>query len=91
MTCCNDRRRLAEQFAVAAREHSDAVVRLVQHEGPSSHAEYNRLRTVVTEAYERCDNAGTEFEQHVTTHGCGVITKESRVFASTHVAASAEA
>ena len=74
---------------MAAREHADAVVRLVQHEGSSSHAEYNRLRTVVTEAHERCDKAGMEFEQHVAAHGCGVITNESVFSASAHVRASA--
>ena len=91
MAYCNDRRRLAEQFALAAREHSDAVVRLVQHEGPSSHAEYSALRLVVIESQERCGISGEQFELHVAAHGCGVITKESRVFASTHVAAGAEA
>jgi hypothetical protein len=89
MASCNDRRRLAEQFALAAREYSEAVARLVQHEGPPSHAEYGELRSVVTEAHERCVSAGVEFDQHVETHGCDVFPKKSRSAASHHVTASA--
>jgi hypothetical protein len=79
MVCCNDRRRLAEQFAVAAREYSEAVTRLVLHEGPPTHAEFSTLRSVLTEAQERCESAGVEFEQHVATHDCGVSTNKSRL------------
>ena len=79
MASCNDRRRLAEQFALAAREHSDAVVRLVQDDGYSSPAEYSALRLVVIEAQERCDSAGEQYELHVAAHGCSVFKNESRV------------
>jgi len=89
MTPCNDRRRFAEQFALAAREYSEAVARLVQHEGPPSLAEYNALRSIVIEAQERCGRAGVQFEQHVVTHGCAVFTNKSAVAASTFVTASA--
>jgi hypothetical protein len=89
MPSCNDRRRLAEQFALAAREHSDAVVRLVQHEGPPSHAEYGALRSVVNETRERCESAGVEFDQHVALHGCGVSTNKFRLAKSAHASASA--
>ena len=78
MASCNDRRRLAEQFALAAREHSDAVVRMVQDDG-LSHAEYSALRLVVIEAQERCDSAGEQYELHVAAHGCSVFKDESRV------------
>jgi hypothetical protein len=91
MSSCKDRRKLAEQFAVAARQHSEAVARLVLHEGTSSDVEYGSLRKVMIEAQYCCDSAGVEFEQHVAAHGCGVFTKESRVPASTHVTASAGA
>jgi hypothetical protein len=89
MTPCNDRRRLAEQFALAAREYSEAVARLVLHEGPSSHAEYGTLRSGVIEAQERCVSAGVEFGQHVALHGCGVFTNKSRRVKSAYASASA--
>ena len=76
MPSCYDRRKLAEHFALAAREYSEAVTRLVQHEGPPTQDEYGALRSVVTDAKERCESAGVEFEQHVTTHGCGVTSND---------------
>jgi len=82
---CNDRRRLAEQFALAAREYSEAVTRLVQHEGPPAQAEYRALRSVVIEAQERCESARGQFEQHIATHGCSV----RRFVASGYATASA--
>jgi len=89
MTSCNDRRRLAEQFALAAREYSEAVARLVQHEGPPSNAEYSTLRSVMIEVQERCESAGVAFEQHVATHGCGAFENECRFAASAQITASA--
>ena len=89
MTYCDDRRRLAEQFALASREYSEAVARLVLHEGPPSHAEYGTLRSGVTEARERCESAGVEFEQHVALHGCAVFTNKSRGAKSAQASASA--
>jgi hypothetical protein len=86
MASCNDRRKLAEQFAIAAREHSEAIARLVVHEGTPTHAEFSKLRSVLIEAQERCETAGVEFEQHVAMHDCDVIMKTSR--ARAHVAAS---
>ena len=86
MASCNDRRKLAEQFAIAAREYSEAVARWVLHNSPPSHGEYSTLRSSVIEAQERCVTAGVEFEQHVAMHDCDVITKKSR--ARTDVAAS---
>ena len=89
MASCKDRRRFAEQFALAAREYSEAVARLVQHEGPPSHAEYSGLRSAVVEAHARSEGAGVEFEQHVATHGCGLFSDESRFAAPSHLTASA--
>jgi hypothetical protein len=89
MSSCNDRRKLAEQFALATREYSEAVARLVQHEGPPSDAEYGALRSVVNETHERCEIAGVEFEQHVAAHGSGVIMNKSRLAKSAHASASA--
>ena len=77
MASSKDRRRLAEQFALAAREYSEAVARLVLYEGPPTHAEYSTLRSIMIEAQERCESARVEFEQHVATHSCDVFTKKS--------------
>jgi hypothetical protein len=77
MSSCNDRRKLAEQFARAAREYSEAVAQLVLHEGPPSVAEYGELRSVVNRTHERCETAGVDFEQHVAIHGCGIFTNKS--------------
>jgi hypothetical protein len=89
MASCNDRRKFAEQFALAAREYSEAVARLVQHDGPPSQVEYGALRSVVIEALERCESGRVEFEQHVATHGCSLFTDESSFAALGHVTASA--
>jgi uncharacterized membrane protein len=89
MASCNDRRRLAEQFALAAREYSEAVARLVQHEGLPSQGEYSKFRSVMTETLERCEMARVEFEQHVATHGCGAFENECRFAASAQITASA--
>ena len=89
MSFCNDRLKLAEQFATAAREYSEAVARLVLHEGPPSHAEYGTLRTGMIEVQERCENAGMKFEQHVALHGCAVFTNKSRGPKSAHASARA--
>ena len=88
MALCNDRRRLAEQFALFAREYSEAVARLAQHEGPSSNAEYGALLSAVNETRQRCECAGVDFEQHVAVHDCGVVTNKS-FSATVRVTASA--
>ena len=85
MSFCKDRRRFAEQFALAAREYSEAVARLVLHEGPPSHAEYSTLRSSLIETQERCVTAGVEFEQHLASHDCDVRTKKSRDYLTASV------
>ena len=89
MASCKDRQKLAEQFAVAARQHSEAVTRLVQHEGTSSHTEYSALLSAANKTHGRCDRAGLDFIHHVATHGCGVSANESLVPASTYISARA--
>jgi hypothetical protein len=89
MSCCKVHRKLAEQFALAAREYSEAVARLVLHEGPPSDAEYGALRSVVIKTHECCEIAGVEFEQHFAAHGSGVIMNKSRLAKSAHASASA--
>jgi hypothetical protein len=89
MALCKDRRRLAEQFALAAREYSEAVARLAQHEGPSSNVEYGALLSAMNETRQRCECAGADFEQHVAMHNCGEIANKSRFAASARVPVSA--
>lgn len=91
MTSCDQRRRLAEQFAIAAREYSEAVAQLVQQAGPPSQTEHSVLRSVMIEAHDRCESAGVEFERHVATHGCSLFASKSHFAESAHVTADARA
>ena len=70
MASCKDRRKLAEVFATAGREYSEAITRLVAHEVLSA-AKYRTLRLIMIEALDRCDRARIEFEQHLAMHRCG--------------------
>ena len=81
MVFCNDRRRLAEVFATAGREYSEAITRLVADEVLPAE-EYGRLRSVMIEAQDRCDHARIEFEQHVAIHRCGKSSDISRAGAA---------
>lgn len=67
---CPDRRRLAEEFAIATRAYSDAVVQFATHRGTTSEAEYQRLRGVMDQAQQDSENTGTELQRHVTSHRC---------------------
>ena len=70
-TNCNERSRLAADYAMATREYSEAVVNFLQVAGRVSGQEYRRLRCVVDEALRRSEDAGATFEQHTSAHGCG--------------------
>ena len=67
---CNDRRKLAEEFAIATRMYSDAVAELATHRGATSDPEYRRLQAVVDHALRESENTGTELQRHVAMHGC---------------------
>ena len=66
---CADRRRLAEQFATAAREYSEAVIRAMVLD-PAGEQDNDVLHIAVSEAEERSRKAGLEYEHHVQTHRC---------------------
>jgi hypothetical protein len=67
---CKDRRKFAEQFAIATRAYSDAVAQLATHRGATSEPEYHRLEIVVAEARRESENTGMELQRHVATHAC---------------------
>jgi hypothetical protein len=67
---CKDRRKLAEEYAIATRVYSDAVARLAQHSGISSEEEYHSLRMIMVEARNQSENAAMEFERHLAKHCC---------------------
>ena len=69
--CCDIRRHLAEQFALAARLYAEAVVSLTIQFMPISSNEYNRLTEAAEEARRRAAATGIAFEEHVDSHGCG--------------------
>jgi hypothetical protein len=67
---CNDRRKLAERFAIATRAYSDAVAELATHRGTTSEPEYHRLQAVVNHARRESENTGQELQLHIAMHGC---------------------
>jgi len=68
LACCEARRQLAEQFAVAAQLYAETAVVLVKN-GESSPEEYDRLCAITLEAQDRCEMASVAFEEHVVLHG----------------------
>jgi len=67
---CKTRCELAEQFAIAARQYSEAVIILTQYEGTCSQSDYVRLRAGVEQAEQRSESACFAFEEHLKRHGC---------------------
>ena len=67
---CTDRERLSEKFAIAAREVSEAVVKLVQDRGRSSEARYVQLRTNAREARRQSEMNESDLARHIEEHGC---------------------
>ena len=71
---CNERHRLAEEFATAIRVYSDAVVNLTQQVGRISEKDYFRIRDAVEDARRRPEEARIAFERFTAEHGCGRCT-----------------
>jgi hypothetical protein len=65
--CCEIRRKLAEQFATAARLYAERVVSLASNISDVDHA---RLSKNAHEAQDRSEAAFIAFEEHVRLHGC---------------------
>jgi hypothetical protein len=67
---CETKRRLADEFATAARLFAEAVVLFTCRDSRSKD-EYNRLRNASRAAQEQAEIARIAFEEHVDSHGCG--------------------
>jgi hypothetical protein len=67
--CCEERRRLAEQFAINARLYADAVVNLTRMQNMTAE-EYVELRSAAEQAQWRTERARAAFEEHVDLHRC---------------------
>ena len=65
---CPLRRDLANEFAIAARLHAEAVVSLTS--SVLDRAEFDRLRRAAKQAQERSEAARTRFEDHLMMHNC---------------------
>jgi hypothetical protein len=68
--CCESRRRLAEQFSIAARLYAESVA-LLTRSGQILPEEYDRLRKGAEEAQRRAEAIGLAFEEHVDSPWCG--------------------
>ena len=67
---CEKRQHLGEQFAIAARLYSEAVVALTRNHIPMSWTDYERLCDVVEEARQRVEAMREAYKQHVGSHQC---------------------
>lgn len=74
---CSLRRELAEAFANAARQYSEAAVRLVTL--GSSEVNYARLSTLALEAQKRSEEAFALYVEHVDSHRCVARSKDVAV------------
>ena len=72
--CCEVRRRLAEEYATAARVYAEAVVMLTRNQA-NSHIDYSRLREAAEKARERSEATRVAFEEHIDLHQCGTAQK----------------
>ncbi len=66
--CCEMRRQLSEQFAIAARLYGDAVIALTT--SSNSQLDHARLCRKAQEMKERAEAAMMVFEEHVDSHRC---------------------
>jgi len=70
---CEVKRRLSEQFAIAARRFDEAVVLLTNHPSQMTPGEHERLWTDSRQALERADAAARAYKEHVDAHGCAKL------------------
>jgi len=66
---CWTKRRLAEQFAIAARLYAEAVVLLTCPTGGVPR-DYGRLLESVEAARKELEDSGAAFQEHVESHRC---------------------
>jgi hypothetical protein len=76
-SCCEIRRHLAEEFAIAARLYAEAVVSLTCESGIMPHEDYSRLREAAEMAQLNVEAACRAFQEHVDLHRwCGPICQK---------------
>jgi hypothetical protein len=68
--CCKARHELAQQFAIAARLYSEAVVLLTRESPAMSSEKYEQLRNAAEKAQRDAEAMGIAFEEHVDSHRC---------------------
>ena len=74
---CENRKLLAEQFAIAARVYAEAVVDFAMREEMTD-LDYERLRKAAADARLRAYAAGLAFEQHIASHYCNSPFTQSK-------------
>jgi hypothetical protein len=74
---CALRRKLAEEFATAARLYAESAIRLAC--SGKSAVDYAYLRDQTIEAQGRSEVAFKGFNEHVASHRCGEGTRNGNV------------
>jgi hypothetical protein len=67
-SCCTAKRRLAEEFAMTARQYAEIVANLSSSR--ISKEDQSRLFEIVREAQNRAEDVFARFEQHLNSHQC---------------------
>jgi hypothetical protein len=80
MTSCPVRRKLASQFAIAARKYAENAAGLATL--GTSDFDYIRLRDETTAAQAHSEAAFKAFTEHVDSHQCGEVTLNGREYLS---------
>jgi len=70
---CAIRRKLAEEFAIAARLYAESAIRLASSGAYA--IDYACLRDQTIEAQGRPETAFRGFNEHVASHQCGEATQ----------------
>ena len=67
---CEEKERLAQEYAAATEKFAEMVVQIQQKIGTSTRTEYERLRRVADEARVKSEHARLALEQHMAAHNC---------------------
>jgi hypothetical protein len=75
-SCCEVRRRLAEEFSTAARLYAEIVANLST--SGIAKDDWDRLCATVNEAHKRSETAFVAFDEHLDLHQCFDVKSEAR-------------
>jgi hypothetical protein len=67
---CEEKDRLAEEYAATTAKFAEAVRQLQQNIGTSGRPEYERLQRASDEARVKSEQARLSLEQHIAAHRC---------------------